>query len=123
MFTTLLFIVLLAIPAIVLFYRTVVSKQKVIVRAGAGAAAMLTLVGAFVMPRFALGQSDVYRLSSMRDGLALLAAASGPLYLLFWSRKHRGRGRSRTISIIAAIVGLVPIVATLAIAMIYAGER
>lgn len=120
---TLVFILILAVPAIVLFYRTVVSKQKKAVRVGAAATAMLTLVGAIAMPRFAIGEGDTYRLSSVRDGLALLAAASGPIYLLFWSRKHRGRGRSRTISIIAAIVGLVPIVATLAIALIYAGER
>lgn len=119
----LLFIALLAVPAIVLLYRTVVSKQKTIVRAGAAACAMLTLVGAAAMPRFALGGSETYRLTSIREGLALLAATSGPLYLLFWSRKHRGRGLSRTISVIAAIVGFVPIAATLAIALIYAGER
>ncbi|MEO6225119.1 MAG: hypothetical protein ABIO80_04645 [Sphingomicrobium sp.] len=117
----LLFIALIAIPALVLLWRTVVSKQGWPVRIGAAICAALTLVGAFTMPRFAAGEGDVLRLASIREGLAVLAAISGPMYLLFWSRKHRGRGRSKTISIIAAIIGLVPIAATLAIALIYAG--
>jgi peptidoglycan/LPS O-acetylase OafA/YrhL len=123
MMTPIFYLALLAVPAAVLLWRVVVSKQKTRVRIGAAVCAMLTLVGAVVMPRFAFGESDTSHLETIRDGLAVLAAASGPLYLLFWSRKHRGRGRSRTISIIAAIIGLVPIVATLATALIFAGDH
>ena len=121
MIAPLFYILLLAVPAAVLMWRVVVSKQKVMVRVGAAVCAMLTLVGAVVMPHFALGEQDTSRLQSVRDGVAMLAAASGPVYLLFWSRKHRGRGKSKTISVIAAIVGFVPIVATLATALMYPG--
>lgn len=116
------YLVLLAIPAAVLAWRVIASKQKTRVRVGAAVCAMLTLVGAFAMPHFAFGESESSRLETMRDGLAVLAAASGPVYLLFWSRKHRGRGKSKTISIIAAVIGLVPIVATLATALLFGGN-
>lgn len=117
----LFYIALLAVPAGVLLWRVIVSKQKIAVRAGAAVCAMLTLVGAIVMPHFALGEQDTSRLETVRDGLAILGAASGPVYLLFWSRKHRGRGKSKTISVFAAVIGLVPIVATLATALMYPG--
>jgi len=117
-----LYVILLAIPAIVLMWRVVVSKQRTGTRIGAAICAMLTIVGAVAMPHFALGESDSSRLETIRDGLAVLAAASGPVYLLFWSRKHRGRGKSKTISVLAAVVGLVPIIATLATALMYSGS-
>jgi hypothetical protein len=118
-----IFMAILWVPAIVLLWRTIVSKQSWRVRVGAAAAAMLTVVGSVSMPRLDMFNVAAYRLTSARDAIALLAATSGPVYLLLWARKHRGRGRSRTISIIAAIVGLVPIVAAVAVAIFYPGEQ
>lgn len=117
------YVAFLFIPAATLAWRAIVSKQKIRVRAGAAVCAMLTVVGAIAMPQFVIDGSETTRLETARDGLSVLAAASGPIYLLFWSRKHRGRGQSRTISIIAAVIGLVPIAATLATALIFAGGR
>jgi hypothetical protein len=117
-----MFMILLLIPAIVLLWRVVVSKQRWAVRAGAATGAMLTVVGSVTMPRLDLFNVAGYHLTSVRDAIALLAATSGPIYLLLWSRKHRGRGRSKTISIIAAIVGLVPIVAAVGVAIFFPGE-
>lgn len=117
-----IFMVILWVPAIVLLWRTIVSKQRWPVRVGAAACAMLTIVGSFTMPKLDMFNVGGYRLSSTRDALALLAAVTGPVFLLLWSRKHRGRGRSKTVSIIAAIIGLVPIVAAIAVAIFFPGE-
>jgi hypothetical protein len=116
-----IFMAILWIPALVLLWRTIVSKQGWPVRVGAAVCAMLTIVGASIMPSLDIFGASTYRLSSVRDGIALLAAVSGPIYLLLWARKHRGRGLSKTISIIAAIIGLVPIVAAIGVALFYPG--
>jgi hypothetical protein len=114
-----IFMVILWVPAVVLLWRTIVSKQGWRIRVGAATSAMLTVVGSMVMPRLDMFDVAAYRLASGREAMALLAATSGPVYLLLWARKHRGRGRSRTISIIAAVIGLVPILAAVAVAIFY----
>ena len=117
-----IFKLLLWIPAIVLLWRVIVSKQRKWVRGGAATAAMLTIVGSFVMPSLDIANVSSFRLHSVREAIGLLAATTGPVYLLLWARKHRGRGRSRTMSILAAIVGLVPIFAAIAVAIFFPGE-
>jgi hypothetical protein len=111
-----LFTFLLWIPVAVLLWRMVVSKQRWPLRMGAAVAAMLTFVGSATAP--AVG-SD-FRIVGLREWTALAICAAGPAYLFLWSRKHRGRGKSRTVSLMAAIVGFVPIAAALILAIIYA---
>jgi hypothetical protein len=117
-----IFMAILWVPAIVLLWRVIVSKQRWPVRVGAATCAMLTIVGSVAMPRLDLLHVAGYRLTTVREAIGLLAATSGPVYLLLWSRKHRGRGRSKTISIIAAIVGLVPIISAIGVAIFFPGE-
>jgi hypothetical protein len=112
-------LILLLVPVALLFWRAVSSKSRLPRRLGAAAAAMLTLVGA------AVGENapsenflKTMRLSDVRDAFALLAAASGSLYLLWWSTRG-GRATNRTLSIIAAVIGLVPIIAAIANAVIF----
>ncbi len=112
-------LMLLLVPVGLLFWRAVSSKGRLPRRLGAAAAAMLTLVGA------AVGENapsenflKTMQLTDVRDAMALLAAASGSLYLLWWSTR-RGRATNKTLSIIAAVIGLVPIVAAVANAAIY----
>jgi hypothetical protein len=112
------FLYLLWIPALVLLWRTIVSKQGWRVRIGAATAAMLSFVGSVTAPPLFLNL-ELYRISAPRDFLALAVAAVGPIYLLLWARKSRGRGRSKTVSMIAGIFGLVPILGALAVAFMY----
>jgi hypothetical protein len=115
-----MFKLLLWLSAAVLFYRTIVSKQHWPVRFGAAAAAMLTMVGSVTARWINLADVEAYRIRGTREWLGLAAAAAGPAYLYLWSRKHRGRGRSKTISLIAAIIGFLPIVAALTFTILYA---
>ena len=110
------FTVLLWVPVGVLIWRMVVSKQRWRLRLGAALAAMLTFVGSVTAP--AVGSE--YHIAGVREWTALAICAAGPAYLYLWSRKHRGRGKSRTLSIMAAIIGFVPIAAALVLAIIYA---
>jgi len=110
-----IFLVLFLIPAIVLAWRIVVTKSRSWPRKiGAAAAVMATIVGALVV------YDDLYsfEFKDWRADLSLLAAVSASIYLLAWSRKHRGNKRHKTVSIIAAIIGLVPFVATIATALL-----
>jgi hypothetical protein len=110
------FLLLFLIPAVVLCWRLVVTKSRsVALRAGAAAMAMITIVGAFVV----YGEITVLDFSDWRSDLALAAAVSGSLYLLGWALRHGGDHRHRTISILAAILGLVPLAGALASNLIY----
>jgi hypothetical protein len=104
-----IFTILLWIPAVVLLWRTIVSKQHWPVRMGAAAAAMLTLVGSFTVR----GSEGGFQLDGTREWVALALCAAGPAYLFLWSRKHHGRRRSKTVSLLASIVGFVPILAAI----------
>jgi peptidoglycan/LPS O-acetylase OafA/YrhL len=111
-----LFLVLFLVPAAVLCWRIVVTKTRTQwLRVGAAAAAMVTVVGALVV-------YDVlynFNFADWRDDLALAAASAGSLYLLGWAQRHRSNKRHRTVSIIGAIVGLVPVIATIATVLIF----
>jgi hypothetical protein len=110
-----LFIPMFLVPAGVLCWRLVVTKSRQRwLRVGAAAAAMATLVGAFVV----YDEIADFPLKDWRSDLGLVAAASGSAYLLAWSQRHRGNRRHRTVSIIAAIVGLVPIAGAIATALL-----
>ena len=103
------FLLMFLVPAAVLCWRVVVTKsRKQWRRVGAAAAAMLTTVGAFIV----FDDLTNFAFKDWRSDLALAASMSGSLYLLFWARHHRGNRRHRTISIIAAIIGFVPVIGT-----------
>jgi peptidoglycan/LPS O-acetylase OafA/YrhL len=105
---------LLLIPVAVLLWRMIVSKQNWPVRLGAAGAAMLTVVGAATaVPRG-------FEVSGVREWTALALSATGPTYLLLWSLKHRGRKYSKTVSLIAAIIGFAPIIAVVGVTLAYA---
>jgi glucan phosphoethanolaminetransferase (alkaline phosphatase superfamily) len=111
-----LFLLLFLIPAAVLCWRIVVTKTRTHwLRVGAAAAVMITVVGALVV------YDDLYNFdfADWRDDLALAAASAGSFYLLGWAQRHRSNKRHRTISIIGAIVGLVPVIATIATVLIF----
>ncbi|HEX5238736.1 MAG TPA: hypothetical protein VFW39_09770 [Sphingomicrobium sp.] len=110
-----IFFALFLVPAVALGWRVVVSKtHNWPLRIGAAAAAMTTIVGAAVI----YDNLESFEFKDWRSDLALAAAVSGSIYLLVWARR-RGNRRHRTISIIAAIVGLIPAVATVATTLLY----
>ena len=109
------FAMLLWIPVAVLLWRMIVSKQKWPVRMGAAAAAMLTVVGSVTAP-----SGTSFRIQGAREWAALALCAAGPVYLFLWSRKHHGRKRSKTVSLIAAVIGAVPILAAILVTFYYA---
>jgi len=85
-------------------------------RVGAIIAAMVTMVGAVSMPPIVPDELGNYEIGNVRQVSAIVAASAGSLYLLVWTRLHNGRGHNRTLASIAAIVGLVPILAAVAAA-------
>ena len=110
---SLVFLVMLLVPAAVLGWRIIVTKSRTRwIRIGAAAAVMTTLVGSFVI----FDSIIDFSFRNWRDDLALLAALSGSFYLFFWAlRKHSNR-RHRTISLIGAFIGVVPALAAVAAA-------
>jgi hypothetical protein len=102
------FTALLWISVAVLLWRTITSKQHWAVRLGGAAAAMLTFVGSIT----ARGASG-FRIEGIREWIAIALCAAAPAYLFLWSRSRRGRKRPRTASLIAALIGFVPIVASI----------
>jgi|KBSMisStaDraftv2_1062788.scaffolds.fasta_scaffold1500782_2 hypothetical protein len=96
-----IFLLMFMVPVVALCWRIVVSKTRAQwIRVGAAAAAMISVVGAAVV---------------------FAAASAGSFYLLAWAQRHHGNKRHRTISLIAAIVGLVPVVGALATGLVFAG--
>jgi hypothetical protein len=113
---TVLFLLLFLVPVVALCWRVVVTKTRALwLRTGAAAAAMTTAVGAFVV----FDDLASFEFKEWRNDLALLAAMSGSIYLLGWALRPHGNHRHRTISVIAAIVGLVPVVGTLATTFLF----
>ena len=109
-------LLLFLVPAGVLGWRIVVSKtRRQWLRVGAAAAAMATLVGAFVV----YDDLEAFNFKDWRADIGLLAAMSGSVYLLMWSMRKRSNRRHRTISIIAAIIGFVPVIGALATGILF----
>ena len=109
------FLIMFLVPVVVLCWRVVVTKsRKMWRRVGAAGAAMLSAVGAFVV----FDDLADFGFKDWRADVALVASMSASLYLLAWARLRRGNRRHRTISIIAAIVGLVPVIATVFTALL-----
>ena len=113
----LLFLIMFVLPAAVLCWRLVVTKSRTTwLKLGAGAAIMLTLVGAFVI----FDEVPSFKVADWRSDAALLAAISASAYLLGWALlRRRGNRRHRTVSIIAAIIGLVPVIGTVVTALLF----
>jgi peptidoglycan/LPS O-acetylase OafA/YrhL len=114
-----IFLVLFLVPAVALGWRVVVSKSRNWpLRIGAAAAAMTTIVGAGVV----YDDLESFEFKDWRADVALVAAMSGSVYLLLWARRRSGNRRHRTVSIIAAIVGLVPVAATIATTLLFENQ-
>jgi len=110
------FLIMFVVPDAALCWRVVVSKTRVQwIRVGAAAAAMVTLVGAAVVC------SDLgdFKFSDWRGDVGLVAATTGSIYLLAWSQRKHSNRRHRTVSIIAAIIGLVPVIGTVVTALLF----
>lgn len=104
-------LLLYLVPVATLAWRVVVSKtRRQWLRVGGAAAAMVTLVGAIVV----YDRLELFVFKDWRADIALLASMSGSAYLLIWSGRKRTNRRHRTVSIIAAIVGLVPVAGAVA---------
>lgn len=112
----LMLLVLFLVPVGVLCWRVVVTKTRTQwLRVGAAAAAMLTLVGAAVI----YDETVDFKFSDWRADIGLVAAMSGSVYLLLWSQRKHSNRRHRTISTIAAIIGLVPVVGIVVTALLF----
>ena len=114
----LVFLALFFVPIAALIWRVVVSKTRANwIRIGAAGAAMTTAVGAFVV----YDDLGDFSFKDWRADIGLLASMSGSVYLLGWAQRHGNRSH-RTISIIAAIVGLVPVVGAVAATLLFGGQ-
>ena len=113
-----LFILLFFVPVAALVWRLVVTKTRAHwIRIGAAGAAMVTLVGAFVV------YDDLadFSFKDWRADVGLLASMTGSAYLIGWTLRPHGNRRHRTVSIIAAIVGLVPVVGAILTGLLFGG--
>jgi hypothetical protein len=114
------YLVLFLIPALALGWRIIVTKSKNnMLRVGGAAAAMITIVGAFVI----YDDLDTFEFKDWRGDVALLAAIASSIYLLIWSLRHRTNQRYKTISILAAIIGFVPFVAAIATTYLFGQQQ
>src|SRR5437762_6778227 len=114
-----IFMMLFLVPIAALLWLTIVSHSRWSLRAGAAAAVMVTTVGAVTAPPLLPADLNDYRIENGREAAALLAASAGSIYLLLWTRLHHGRGRNRTLATIAALIGLVPVVAAVVVAVYF----
>ena len=112
------FLVLMLVPIAALCWRVVVSKTRSQwIRIGAAGAAMVTAVGAFVV----FDDLSDFNFKDWRNDVALLASITGSAYLLAWAQRSHGNRRHRTVSIIAAVVGLVPIIGAILTGFLFGG--
>ena len=115
-----IYLVLFIIPAVALGWRIIVTKSKNnLLRVGGAAAAMITIVGAFVV----YDDLDTFEFKDWRGDVALHAAISSSIYLLIWSLRHRTNQRYKTLSILAAIIGFVPFVAAIATTYLFGQQQ
>jgi hypothetical protein len=112
------FPVLLFVPIVVLGWRVVSKTRQHWIRVGAAGAAMITAVGAFVI----FPTLTDFGFKDWRADMGLVAATTGNIYLLVGAQRHKGNGRHRTLSIIAAIIGLVPIAGAIATGLLFGGH-
>jgi hypothetical protein len=113
------FLFLFLVPIAALCWRVVVSKTRQHwIRVGAAGAAMMTAVGAFVI----FESLTDFNFKDWRADIGLVASSIGSIYLLLWAQRGRGNRRHRTLSIIAAIIGLVPIAGAIATGILFGGQ-
>jgi 4-amino-4-deoxy-L-arabinose transferase-like glycosyltransferase len=113
---SIVFLILFLVPVGVLCWRIVVSKtRQQWIRIGAAAAVMASLVGTFVV----YDNIASYKFADKRADVALMAAIAASVYLLGWSLRKHGNRRHRTVSLIAAILGLVPVLGAVASAVVF----
>ena len=109
-------LLLFLVPVAVLGWRVVVSKTRhQWLRVGGAAAAMVTLVGAVVV----YSSLEDFDFKDWRADVGLIAAMTGSIYLFLWSQRRETNRRHRTFSIVAAIVGFVPVIASLATTLLF----
>jgi hypothetical protein len=107
------------VPIAALIWRIVVSKTRAHwIRVGAAGAAMATAVGAFVV----YDELSDFSFKDWRADIGLAASMTGSLYLIFWAQRHHGNSRHRTVSLIAAIIGLVPVAGAILTGIIFGGQ-
>ena len=117
--TAYFFLPLFLVPIAALVWRLVVSKTRAQwIRVGAAGAAMVTAVGAFTI----VGELTDFNFKDWRSDIGLAAAACGSLYLLAWAQRHHSNRRHRTVSIIAAIIGLVPVAGAVLTGLLFGGQ-
>jgi len=115
---SLVFLALFFVPIAALVWRLVITKTRSHwIRVGAAGAAMVTAVGAFVV----FDDLDDFSFKDWRADIALLASMTGSAYLLGWAQRSRGNRRHRTVSIIAAVVGLVPVAGAILTGLMFGG--
>ena len=115
---SLAFAVLFFVPVAALIWRLVVSKTRSHwIRIGAAGAAMVTLVGAFVV------YDDLadFSFKDWRADVGLVASMTGSAYLIGWAMRSHSNRRHRTISIIAAVIGLVPVAGAILTGLLFGG--
>jgi peptidoglycan/LPS O-acetylase OafA/YrhL len=112
------FLFLFMVPIAALCWRLVVSKTRTHwIRIGAAGAAMATAVGALVV----FDDLNDFSFENWRSDIALAASMTGSVYLLGWSQRSHGNRRHRTVSIIAAILGLVPVIGAVLTGLLFGG--
>ena len=110
------FLLMFLLPAGVLCWRLVVTKSRTIwLRIGAAAAAMLTVVGAVGV----FHNLTTFHFKDWRDDIALAAAMAATLYLIAWSQRKHSNRHHATISLVAGIIGLVPVAGTVISALLF----
>ena len=113
------FILVFMVPVAALVWRLVVSKTRAHwIRIGAAAAAMVTTVGAFTV----FDKLMDFNFKDWRADIGLAAAASGSVYLIAWGQRAHSNRRHRTLSLIAAIVGLVPVAGAILTGFLFGGQ-
>lgn len=119
MMINLVFLVLFFVPVAALVWRMIVSRTRAHwIRVGAAGAAMTTAVGALVV----YDDLGDFSFKDWRADVALLASMTGSLFLLGWASRPHGNRSHRTISIIAAIIGFVPVIGAVAAAFLFGGQ-
>jgi hypothetical protein len=113
---TYLILILFMVPVAALGWRIIVTKSRSWpLKIGGAGAAMATLVGALTV----FDQVQTFNFKDWRDDIGLAASASGTVYLFVWALRHRTNQRHRTVSLIAAVIGLVPLLTAVATATLY----
>ena len=109
------FLLMFLLPAAVLCWRLVVTKSRTYwLRVGAAGAAMITIVGAIGV----FHNLTDFHFKDWRDDVSLAAAMAGTLYLIAWSQRKHSNRRHATISLVAGIIGLVPVAGTILSALL-----